>query len=258
MLVAVSDYDGTLMRDNEVSSRDLDAIGRWRAAGNPFVLATGRDLGMTVHEVRRWSIPFDFLICANGCGIYDRDLALLDGVALPDELIPAILHHPATRHSLDCRMLGDDLARVLFNSRDSRFASRGLPHRRVTFEQALACRGLRQINLAFPDPEQCARWADAIETDLGDLVAVHRNASFIDVTVKGVGKETGILRLLALRGWDEDMVRAIGDGGNDEGMVRRFRGYAIAGGDAAVLGAASAVVPGVADMLDGALAPTRP
>ena len=228
MRIAISDYDGTLAIDRAVPEKSLAAIRRWRAAGNLFGIATGRDLVMTIHETERWNIPFDFLVCLTGAAVYDADLSLLAGRSLDDGVIPEVLRHPAALASVHYQLMDDDVLRLFFRGDGSWFRELGTPYVPVDLEQALAERGLRQIGLAYPDARECAEWTERLAADFGDRVAAHRNGRCIDIAPAGVDKATGIAELLAAKKWREEDLLVIGDGENDLPMIRRYRGCCIA------------------------------
>ena len=71
MKIAACDFDGTLFRDGVVSEADLEAIADWRRSGNAFGIVTGRGRNTLLRDVKRFSIPYDFLICNNGAMICD-------------------------------------------------------------------------------------------------------------------------------------------------------------------------------------------
>ena len=72
MKIAACDFDGTLFRDGVVSEADLEAIADWRRSGNAFGIVTGRGRNTLLRDVKRFSIPYDFLICNNGAMICDE------------------------------------------------------------------------------------------------------------------------------------------------------------------------------------------
>lgn len=252
MRAAISDYDGTLRRDGAVSERDLAAIRAWRAAGNLFGIATGRDRSMTVHETRLWEIPCDFLICLNGGALYDAEGSLMAGKLLDDDLVPALLGHSAAQASLHCKLLDDDLLRVVVHDRDCRFIRMGVPFVEVSPAEALAERRLRQIAFAYRSEAECLGHSARLAADFGDRISIHQNFECVDLAPPGVGKEWGIAELLATRDEEIEEVLTIGDGANDLGMIRRYNGHAMTKAPAEVKAAARRVCDSVADMLEKA------
>ena len=64
MYILASDYDGTLNRGG-ISARDLEAVARFREAGNVFVIVSGRDGHMYEYECKG-RIKLDYVLGMNG------------------------------------------------------------------------------------------------------------------------------------------------------------------------------------------------
>ncbi len=71
MKLLAADYDGTLKLGEEVTSRDIEAIRKWRQKGNLFVIDTGRSMQSILAEVRKYDIPVDYFITNNGGMVFD-------------------------------------------------------------------------------------------------------------------------------------------------------------------------------------------
>ena len=73
MKLLATDYDGTLCYGyGDVMPEDLDAIRRWKEAGNLFAVVTGRS-GLSIHrELDKYDLNPDFIICNNG-GLYSTE-----------------------------------------------------------------------------------------------------------------------------------------------------------------------------------------
>lgn len=71
MKLLASDYDGTLHYGGAIMEEDLDAIRKWKEDGNLFVLATGRSLQSIKEQIKKFDIPYDYLITNNGGMVFD-------------------------------------------------------------------------------------------------------------------------------------------------------------------------------------------
>ena len=54
-----TDLDGTILFDRKVSPADLDAMRRWRAAGNLLVVDTGKSVFATRDTLEPLGVVFD-------------------------------------------------------------------------------------------------------------------------------------------------------------------------------------------------------
>ncbi len=249
MRVAVSDYDGTMTRGGKVSEETMKAVRQWRAAGNVFGVATGRDLSMIRHEIERWDIPFDFLICCNGAAIYSASGEILACEAIDDHLVPKVLDHPAGRASLHYEICSDGATFFYMRSPKSWFPRLGTPYTEISLDEAFNMRGLQQISLAYDNEEEGLSHATALGNDFAHSLSSVYNRVCLDITAAGVSKASAILELLRLKGWPEEGLLAIGDGENDLPMIRRFGGHTVEGAAKAVLAEADIVYTSVGDML---------
>lgn len=53
MKILASDYDGTLRTEELVAEKDIEAIARFRKAGNLFGIVTGRSMESLQKEIER-------------------------------------------------------------------------------------------------------------------------------------------------------------------------------------------------------------
>ncbi len=73
MKLLATDYDGTLKFGGSVLPADLEAIHRWRDAGNLFVIVTGRSMESISGETEEFKIPVDYYVTNNGGMAFDKD-----------------------------------------------------------------------------------------------------------------------------------------------------------------------------------------
>ena len=90
MKILASDYDGTL-NYNGFDSQKLDAIARWRAAGNLFGLVSGRSADSLWELADRDGFGFDFMIANNGAVVLDRERHVLHAQRCDGDLVLPVL-----------------------------------------------------------------------------------------------------------------------------------------------------------------------
>ncbi len=246
MNVAACDFDGTLMKDNQISSDDLLAIEAWRSAGNAFGIVTGRGLSMLLAAMNRCAkVSCDFLICNNGALICDGSAKELYHSPLTPAAQSCILSHLAVQSCEQCVFFSGVSAFVHADKKPYWIRPENvLP---PLDSQAAPQLPLHQISLAYPDRTTGNRWAKAIASSCED-VEVHFSTLCIDITARGVNKTEGIRHLLRTRHWSSHPL-VIGDDGNDLSMIRDFSGYAVSSATNDVLDAAAQVFSSVGDML---------
>lgn len=251
MRVAISDYDGTLSIGRTVKPSVISAIKQWRAQGNRFGIATGRDLSMLMHEILRWQIPFDCLLCCNGAAIYDHDLALLKYTNLDPALVPQVLQHPASLGSVHYELCRNGkIFLFLRNREESWFPRLGTPYTELSQYEALSLAPLQQIGLAYQKPDQAGQASEELNQAFGSGLHAHHNWGCIDVTPKGINKASGIKQILGLKQWPDQDLLVVGDGGNDLAMIKQYNGYAVTGAAPEVQLAARRMYADVGEMLN--------
>ena len=248
-LIAACDFDGTLWRSHSANQEDIDAIQRWRAAGNAFGLVTGRGIS-TLQETLALCPPFgcDFLICNNGALLCDGSGRKRMCFALPDGSKEQLFAHIVLRSCPQCILFSDLDAHVLAGKTPYWIHPENLLPA-LTAEEA-ALRPLHQVSIAYPDHETALRWTESLRGVAG--IEPHPSRICIDITAKDVSKSNGILSLLELFNWKGEVL-AIGDDGNDLPMLKAFTGFAMDTAPDEVKEAARGVFPSVASVLNACL-----
>lgn len=76
MKVLGSDFDNTIFFLNNPiqTKKNVDAINKFRQEGNIFCLITGRTFMETKDIVKELNLSFDYLVCADGAMIFNKEL----------------------------------------------------------------------------------------------------------------------------------------------------------------------------------------
>jgi len=212
MKIIASDYDGTFSREGGILGSDLDAVVKWREAGNLFGFSTGRYFGSIKRKAKRMDV--DFFICSGGAAVYGGDGELIWESAYTVDVL---------REALEIEMKYD------------------IPYIDVAYGKREWNLRIRRENFPFPDdiekihhtafscasPEIARALAEELNTKLGDKINAQYNYMNVDMVAPDVTKSVGIRKYLQAVGAAESDVITIGDHLNDYEMIRDFIGYAV-------------------------------
>ena len=246
MKIAVTDFDGTLKPfDSKIPDATVKAIQKWRAAGNKFGIATGRELNMLNYDLKHYDITTDFLICVNGAVVFDRERNVLQSMIIPRGLKETFLALPLIRNST--------FPMICFCERGG-FSIRAYPEMPldvappITIDEVLNRDDVVQFGIKFDTVDQATSARSEIESAVPELGG-NPNRNFLDVNVKPVDKKFGVESLLDKMHWRGNEVLTIGDDKNDLPMITAFDGFTVTRAAQFMHDAARKVYDTVGDML---------
>ncbi|MBE6569091.1 MAG: HAD-IIB family hydrolase [Ruminococcaceae bacterium] len=240
-IILASDYDGTL-NQNGIADHVADAIEEFRAAGNLFGVATGRNR-MGSYDVFREAgkFAFDFIIALNGAQAFDGE-----GNVLYEEPIRMDIPAGGTTlvKALTTRMAELGCAKIGFSiDRIHRFVYPTLTNGKVCFTaedeeflgEITVC---HMLNTILPDTEQAYEVTAVLRKEFGEYVNPTQNGICIDIPICGMNKAVGIARYAALMGIPAENIWTAGDNYNDITMLSTYTGCAMESGCEAAKAAA--------------------
>ena len=238
------DLDGTMLRKNsELSAANRKALEDAAEKGVLPVPATGRLLSfmpenlMDLPQVR-------YLVCSNGAMVYDRqEETVLASDLIPTELAVQVME-VCDRFGVyyefydrgeavtvtDNVRLGEEVYH--FPPDRLRFLKKNykakVPDLKAYLRENHICP--EKINSQFIPPEIRPQLIAALRK-LGEMEIASSYPDTMEINAPGVCKARGLERLCALLGIDRQDVMAMGDGENDEPMLR-WAGTSVAMGNA--------------------------
>ena len=87
MKLLVADYDGTFFINEDDLQKNIIAINKWQEQGNMFMISTGRSYSSIKNQVIINHIPYDYLSCADGSIIYDKEDNILKMYEMDNKII---------------------------------------------------------------------------------------------------------------------------------------------------------------------------
>lgn len=236
-----SDYDGTLNHGG-IDQEKLDAIRRWRQAGNLFGVISGRGPDFLSELQEKLGDNFDFYASCNGgvavdaAGntLFEYRCESVDARAFVADLLK--WGAPFVYVNVDdaCWRVGDE------NTTDEiEYRIEDMPT--IPYFQKMAT--------FLPGPDEAGALVARVREKYGDDVNPLQNWWCVDIAPAGVDKAAGLRRVAAHFGIPEEGIIAVGDNLNDAAMVGAFRGYAMAGGSEELKAVAAFVTESVTDLI---------
>ncbi len=234
-----SDLDGTLFRKGSPLPEDVDAISRWQKQGNLFCLCSGRAPLPAIDAMNKYHLQPDLLICSNGASAVDMSGNIIFRHLFPNDLIPSAYEISANYHCTSVNMQTYEGELLRYCLADSTFTN-------TTLEDLLSRKDNLQFNFVFMGhPEDAIAFTNRINNTFPQITA-HRNGVYIDCSVRGVDKSTGVAEAAAHFGIPLDCCYTVGDNQNDLPMLLRYHGAVIDTGDPYTIKKVGHTVPNIA------------
>ncbi|MBR3766672.1 MAG: HAD hydrolase family protein [Clostridia bacterium] len=240
MKIILSDYDGTLNHGG-ITQKKLDAIKKWREAGNLFSVVSGRQKEF-FFDLKNDNIPLDYFLACNGAVITDgeqniiKDFRCEGSVALP--LIEFLFSFGCSFANV-CK---DTFLRVVNEAFPEEEGKKLSEIKEISY--------FNQISTDLPDFDTAGEVTAAVKERFGEFVNPLQNGTCIDIVPKGIDKAQGIYKLLEIIDEKIEDVIAVGDNINDEAMIREFYSYAMANGVDRIKALADNITSGIEELIE--------
>ena len=223
MKLIATDYDGTL-NYNGVGTETIEAIRRWRQAGNLFGVVSGRGPDFLPELTNVLGENFDFLVLCNGSYVTDSNGRFLFGsecnVVDVREFVRDLLEWGAPIVYINYK---DRCISVVSDGTDGAYD--------YLIDEMPDIFGFYKICTLFNDRREVEPFAQKIEAKYGGKVNALRNGRCLDIAPFGIDKAEGIRRICGTLGIGEQEVITIGDELNDVAMLKDYHSYAMRHGN---------------------------
>lgn len=249
MKLFASDYDGTLRITADVSNDNKKMIDAWRAAGNLFVIVTGRSMESITAEQQRNQFSFDYLISNNGGVIYDAQLQKLSETLMDYQKALGVLAYIKTISCISY-VINDGFhrAKVIVNPHivDRKY---GQVKPTMDAEEILANQKIAQFVLSMDDMDLAKRTAAELNEKFHDLICAYVNVDCIDIVPKHISKAKGVSFIASRHHIKNEDIFVIGDSYNDLPMIEAYDGFTLNHAEAVIKAQATNCYPDVAQAL---------
>ena len=259
--IIATDYDGTLAQGG-IHPHVVEAIERFRAAGNLFGVVTGRDRRGSIDAFRsEGKFGFDFVLALNGARAFDADANMLYAVpvdggqkygdtTLSRALIKRVWeltgYFTGIAFADGTRL---DICPYMPEGGKIKWAH-VMPFEDLEKDVFAKADSFAQIN-TFCDTEADAKRVTAIlQEEFRGYVNPLQNGTCIDIPTAGMDKGRAVADYAAKMGVSEENIYTAGDNYNDIAMLERFNGCAMTGGVDAAKAVSKYVCKDIAEVVD--------
>ncbi len=219
--ILASDLDGTLIKNHEVSEKDIQAIKKLKELGHKMIISTGRSPSGVKHLTDKTPIEYDFLVLCNGALVLDRDHQIIIKKEIPASVIKD-LHQNLLKNDDYIFCVDDGKHSMLLEGCSTEpYVDPSYFTKRISHQGVLE-RAHEYVLLSLFSKHGTVESAEKIKNYVlenhGDKVEAFRNQIFVDIVPKGCSKGEGIK--LVLEKIEEEIVGlyTIGDSWNDVSM----------------------------------------
>lgn len=203
--VLVSDYDQTFYLNDLDIEKNKEAIKKFRAKNNLFVIATGRSYDDFMKKAELYKIKYDYVILNHGATIIDCDGEILENYYIIPEVLKKLKNDLCLEKTINYFCCSELESRVDFS------------HPNIT-----------KINVKYNTK------ADAINTNFIILQkysnfvnSYHISECSLEIISNTIDKSKAISFLIEKLNISKEDIYTIGNGYSDINMVKDFNGYAM-------------------------------
>lgn len=201
MKILISDFDDTLYTLNYL--KNIEKIQEFVNNENMFIIATGRNYTQLLEDIEDYYVPYFFLICDDGAGIYSRKGEVLFK-----------------------KYINKDIALDIFNIlRNNREISEAYFD---TGEEYLLDGSDKAIKI-IGKPKDIKKSKDILNSILNKFPQVqgYISENWINIFDKEVNKATGIDFILDKYNLETNQIFVVGNNINDIPMFNKYDGFCI-------------------------------
>ncbi|SFJ16938.1 Cof-type HAD-IIB family hydrolase [Thermoflavimicrobium dichotomicum] len=240
----VSDLDGTLLNNNQISGMNQKSIEQFQALGGLFTIASGRNYHESKRIIQQLNIRIPVILC-NGAMLYDPK---------QNEMIPikCLEYALSIEIAQELDHMFSDVADIFIFTIDKIYATKmnpftiqatGFqPHFVSSFKEVPKKQEIMKV-AAISKPDQIKQIAEKLSTMNWPVDFIQTGETFFEIVPQGVSKGKAVARLLNELQIASEQAAAIGDHCNDLSMIEQVGLFAaVANAHPSVLEQANVVV----------------
>ncbi len=243
MKLIASDFDGTVRSDEEGLERDIEAIKKWKAAGNVFAIISGRNAPQIRDIAKNYNIPANYVLGDSGNTCYaDGELDYYH--ASKGDIIKPLFNTLKECEAYYIIINCPKAATIVYREKDGEVVC-DLEGTLGDFTE------FAQVSAVFKTFDLARKACDTVNEKYAAELCALQNFACLDIVPDGRNKAVSLSYLAERLGIDKNDVFCIGDNYNDILMLDAFSSFVVENANDEIKKHASVkVVPSVADMIE--------
>lgn len=221
-MIVISDFDNTLYPhfDDELFRQNLEAVKKFRQAGDLFCLASGRNILSLERTWPEYNDYLDYIILENGAVCLDSKRDVLFQYAIEQNLAVKICQ------DIQSTFAGQTTFAYYHSGKEWQTLDNDVTKIRCwATDGATGSQILRDLTGKYGNHIQIFLDPNAIATRVDWIHDKEQYHAFVDIVSTQAGKENAVRRLSQML--SDDNIITIGDDLNDLGMLKQYNGYAM-------------------------------
>lgn len=227
MKYLATDLDGTILqKDQTINKEDVEALVKFKEAGNTIIISTGRGLEGIYRAFENYpEIKYDYIVACNGSIVADNNKNIIYNNQIDSDTAIELFEELSKNESviIHCE---DEKSSFLVRPNHNRF-DKEIEEYAEKFKSILSIEELLKTKRSYPiisiiaineDIEIAEEAKNSILKKYGQGLEAYRNQHYVDIAVKNCSKGNGLKKLTETLGVDHNDLYVIGDSYNDLSM----------------------------------------
>ena len=234
MKLFVTDYDNTLFINEESLKENIKKLNELQQNNYFIVISTGRSLPSIKEKIQIYNIPFDYLTCADGSIIYDKNYKLIKFYELKKDIINEIINFKNSICYEEMQISYEDGYSNILDLNKKNAGINIVIHNNNINNKILKL--FNDIKEKYPNYNY--------------LIYNHIPYSYFCFKQENVSKAMGVYFLKNYLQINDNNIFVIGDSDNDLEMLKEFNGVCVINSSPNVLGVCTRKYNNVSDYID--------
>ena len=237
----VTDYDNTLYINEETMEENINKLKELKQSNYYIVISTGRSIPSIKEKIEQYNIPFDYLTCADGSIIYNKNYELIKFYEIKKDIINEIINFKNNTPYEEMQISYQDGYSNTLN----------------------LTKKISGINIVIHNKNITTKINDLFNNlkekypNYNYLIYNHEPYSYFCIKQKDVSKAQGIRYLSQYLNIEKQNIYVIGDSDNDLEMLKEFNGVCVYNSTPNILKLCNEKYSSVKDYINNLLTKTK-